>query len=180
MMPFESIRADIDAAAERAQTARYAFYLASLIHAQPLIVRALQQGNVYCVRYLIDTVVYHRVLGLTVQLAYNADWYQLRRPDLTVLLHIDEETRQRRLTGRGRTADDRLTDDTALRAALAREYQALSDEYIAIENPDGGHAGVIKTIRRAMRLVGCQQRGRCHGSHVLGASIVNATHARHT
>src|SRR5689334_7241037 len=77
--PFASIRADLDGMARSAPAARYAFYLASVIHASDLIMRALPHGNVYCVRYLIDTVVYHRALGLTVPFAYDTDWYQLRR-----------------------------------------------------------------------------------------------------
>jgi thymidylate kinase len=150
--PFATIRGHIDEIAAEVPAAHYAFYLGSVIHMSHLIERELERGNVYCVRYLIDTVAYHRALGLAVGLSYVTDWYRVRRPDWTFLLRADEDTRRQRISSRGKvTVGDRLVSEVAVRAAIEREYDALSSEYVAIVNADGEVGNVVETIRRHMR-----------------------------
>lgn len=151
-VPFATVRTQIDEMALNVPAAHYAFYLGSVIHASYMIERKLERGNVYCVRYLIDTVAYHRALGLTVPLTYVTDWYRVRPPDWTFLLQADEDTRRRRLRSRGKvTVGDRLVDEARLRAAIEREYEALSGEYVAIRNADGEVDNVVASIRHHMR-----------------------------
>ena len=70
--PFDQGRELIDSLVrEKSQPAHYLYYLSSVIHASARIEEMLKTGNVYCVRYLIDTVVSHRVAGLDVDMIYN-------------------------------------------------------------------------------------------------------------
>jgi len=71
--PFDEIRNKVDAFTLQYPEAHYYFYLSSVIHASKIISEKLVNGNVYCSRYLIDTVVYHRAIGLSVALCVNID-----------------------------------------------------------------------------------------------------------
>ncbi len=56
---------------EISPAAHYLFYLSATVYTSCLIKNQLKKGNVYCVRYLVDTVVSHRVAGLHVNLEYE-------------------------------------------------------------------------------------------------------------
>ena len=117
-----------------------------------MVDRLLLDGNVYCVRYLIDTVAYHRALGVPVELEYKAAHYEITRPDLTIFLQIqDERIRQQRIAARGsRSIGDRLMDNGRLRAAVIRAYWRLQDHFSVVDNCGEGISEVVDTIRMQM------------------------------
>jgi len=134
--PFLCARLDIDAFALTLPAAHYFFYLASVIHASSIIEQRLIEGNVYCVRYLIDTVAYHRAMGLPIIIEYETPLYRIRQPDLTVFLNVtDEGIRQERLKTRGKiTVGDHIVNEEGFRNSLLQEYQRLSEHFVVIDN----------------------------------------------
>ena len=119
---------------ERSQSAHYLFYLASVAYASERIKEQLKTHNVYCVRYLIDTVVSHRVAGMNVELAYQGMGYDIHKPDATLFINIDESVRQDRITVRGKSALDMVLDNNDTRDRFLAEFQRFSDQYHVIDN----------------------------------------------
>nr|WP_296338241.1 hypothetical protein [uncultured Acidovorax sp.] len=119
---------------ERSQSAHYLFYLASVAYASERIKKQMKTHNVYCVRYLIDTVVSHRVAGMDVELLYKGMGYDIQQPDAMLFVNIDESTRQRRITVRGKSELDKLQDDEATRNRFLTEFRRFSDHYHEIDN----------------------------------------------
>jgi len=133
--PFGESRALFDRQVrERCQSAHYLFYLASVVYASGHIKGQLKTRNVYCVRYLIDTVVSHRVAGMDVELLYKGMGYDIQEPDVTLFVNIEECTRQRRITARGKSELDRSLDDEETRNRFLTEFRRFSDQYYEIDN----------------------------------------------
>ncbi|MFC1879316.1 hypothetical protein ACFLZW_05330 [Chloroflexota bacterium] len=147
--PFLPSRSEIDSFALSIPATHYFFYLASIIHASEIIKQKLDYGNVYCGRYLIDTVVYHRAMGLLVELEYETHLYKIKRPDTTIFLEIDDEqVRQERLNKRGKfTIGDKLVNDEQLRNAIKKEYESLSNNYIKVDNCGRNIQDVVTEIQ---------------------------------
>ncbi len=119
---------------EHSQSAHYLFYLASVAYASERIKEQLKTHNVYCVRYLIDTVVSHRVAGMNVELAYQGMGYDIYKPDATLFINIDESVRQDRINARGKSALDMVLDNNDTRDRFLAEFQRFSDQYHVIDN----------------------------------------------
>jgi thymidylate kinase len=122
--PFTCIRHHIDTNAS--VEVHHLFYLAAVLHASDEIRVLLRTQDVVCVRYVMTTVVYHSVLGSTLQL--DVESLPLVEPDYTFLLHVtDEAERQRRIEQRRlKTVADALLDNADLRQHLIIEYEKLS------------------------------------------------------
>jgi len=132
--PYTSCREAIDRAIrDKCPMAHYLFYLSAIIHASSLAEEALKSGNVYCVRYLIDTVVSHRVAGLDVRLEYETGLYRILKPDFTVFLHIEEGLRQERITGRGKGFLDKTLDNESFRTKFLKEFEFLAGHFYRID-----------------------------------------------
>jgi len=144
--PFIPARSEMDALAMQHPWMHYYFYLASIYHASSIISKLLKNGgNVYCVRYLLDTVCYHRGLGLPVHLNYTKG---IRRPDLTIFLAInDEGVRQQRLGSRGRSVGDEVTDNDHVRQRILEAYRQYKSEYILVDNTFKTVPQVVEEIR---------------------------------
>lgn len=114
--------------------AHYLYYLSSVKYMSDYIKRNIdyQNHNVYCVRYLIDTVVSHRVLGLKVNLDYRE--YDILEPEITIFVKLDEEIRQERITNRGKSELDKVLDDKNIRNHFLREFNSFSEEMILFDN----------------------------------------------
>lgn len=141
--PFDGFRSLVDEQVRAlSQPAHYLFYLSSVVFASTQIEKHLEQGNVYCVRYLIDTVVSHRAGGLDVEIDYDTQLYSIRKPDLTLMVQTVEAARQKRISARGKGFLDRLLDDNVLRDAFRREFDNLAHHYVTVSNdgPDIGSA----------------------------------------
>lgn len=119
---------------ERSQSAHYLFYLASVAYASEHIKAQLKTHNVYCVRYLIDTVVSHRVAGMNVELVYQGMGYDIHKPNVTFFINIDESVRQDRITVRGKSDLDKVLDNLDTRSRFLAEFQRFADHYHVIDN----------------------------------------------
>jgi thymidylate kinase len=114
---FVPARNAIDNLAESQPAVHYQFYLASVLHASALAEPRLESGPVYMVRYLLDTVCYHRALGVPVELKYVTPHYEIRAPSLTIFLDVGlESVRRVRIASRGQMSmGDRLVEQDGLR-----------------------------------------------------------------
>lgn len=133
--PFCEVRLLFDSEVrELSQSAHYLFYLASVAYASERIKEQLKTHNVYCVRYLIDTVVSHRVAGLNVELTYKGMGYDIHMPDTTLFININESVRQDRITLRGKSDLDKVLDNHDTRGRFLSEFQRFADQYHVIDN----------------------------------------------
>lgn len=148
--PYSSCREMIDGVVrDKCPMAHYLFYLSANIHTSMLAEEALKSGNVYCVRYLIDTIVSHRVAGLDVHLEYETSLYRILKPDLTIFLHIEESLRQERINGRGKGFLDKTLDDESFRVKFLKEFELLAGHFCRI---DVAGKSVLKLAREIIEL----------------------------
>ena len=133
--PFGEVRDFFDGEMRNeSPSAHYLYYLASVALASDRIKTQLKTHNVYCVRYLIDTVISHRVAGLDVELAYDGMGYSIQKPHATLFINIDESVRQNRITTRGKSDLDRVLDDDVTRGRFMAEFNRYSDQFYKVEN----------------------------------------------
>lgn len=132
---FEECRSKFDGGLRsESPAAHYLYYLSSVVYASAQIEEHLKTRNVYCVRYLIDTVVSHRVAGLDVNLDYETAYYKIRKPDVTLFLNINEGIRQTRISARGKSELDMVLDDDMIRSQFLKEFSRYSGQYYEIDN----------------------------------------------
>lgn len=116
------------------------YYLSSTVYMSDYIKRNfdITKENIYVVRYLIDTVVSNRVAGVPIDLNYNVYGNNLLVPDATLFVTIDEETRQKRITDRGKSILDKVLDDDGIRKRFLDEFKELlnPDTTIYVNNND--------------------------------------------
>lgn len=149
--PFTLFRDSIDRSVRAASpAAHYLFYLSAMIYASTLVEEMMLNcnGNIYCVRYLIDTVVSHRVAGLPVTLEYETELYRIRKPDLTIFLSVNESIRQSRLKARGKSYLDKVLDDDNIRDRFLKEFDKFSDQFVVVDNSERFLEEVVTEIRR--------------------------------
>jgi thymidylate kinase len=115
-------------------SAHYLYYLASVAHASDQIKELLTTRNVYCVRYLIDTVISHRVAGMDLELVYTGVGYSIHKPNATIFVHIDESIRQDRITIRGKSGLDKVLDDHNTRSRFLAEFNRYADQFHVVDN----------------------------------------------
>jgi len=115
-------------------SAHFLYYLASVAYASDQIKILLKKHNVYCVRYLIDTVISHRVLGLNVELKYEGMGYSIHKPDMTIFVNIAEHVRQNRITIRGKSGLDKVLDDENTRTQFLMEFNRYADQFHLVDN----------------------------------------------
>ncbi|MBR0289232.1 MAG: AAA family ATPase [Selenomonadaceae bacterium] len=114
--------------------AHYLYYLSANVYISDYIRKNFDYKavNVYCVRYLIDTTVSHRVAGLEVQMDYET--HNLLKPDLTIFVKTDEEIRQQRIIRRGKSVLDKVLDDDETRAKFLAEFKNCLQYYQTFDN----------------------------------------------
>lgn len=112
---------------QTSQIAHYLYYLSSVVYMSEKIKREFdyKNQNVYCVRYLIDTVVSHNSAGLDVELEYEK--YGILKPDLTIFIKLNEETRQKRIKERGESQLDKLLNDPERRNSFYYNFSKFLD-----------------------------------------------------
>ena len=128
-------RKSIDSAVrDVSQWAHYLYYLSSVVYLSDYVRKNIdyKKHNVYCVRYLIDTVVSHRVAGLNVDMDYER--YGIIRPDLTIFVQLDEKKRQDRIKSRGKSLLDSCLDDESTRNAFLCEFEKQLTNKIIFNN----------------------------------------------
>lgn len=150
--PYDAMRKVIDQEVrEQSQAAHYLFYLSSVVYASTQIEKFLEKGNVYCVRYLIDTVVSHRAAGLDVSLEYTTSLYSIRKPDLTIMLQLDESVRQDRITVRGKGVLDKLLDDESLRTKFHNEFSRFESDLRVVTNDGSSIEDAVEAALQHMK-----------------------------
>ena len=110
--------------------AHFLYYLSSTSYMSDYIKNNLdyKNSNVYCVRYLIDTVVSNVVAGIDVELDYNIYGKELLKPDLTIFVELDEKIRQERISKRGKSELDKVLDDENKRMMFLKQFNKLLDK----------------------------------------------------
>lgn len=139
---------------ETSQLAHYLFYLSSVIYMSDKIKKSYdyKNKNVYCVRYLIDTIVSHQVAGLDVDLDYSS--YGILKPDLTILVSLDESVREQRISERGKSTLDKLLDDSKTRNSFLERFNSLLDKErtIFFDNTDKNiESNILKLYNEILR-----------------------------
>ncbi|EKN6387889.1 hypothetical protein DVQ88_08425 [Yersinia enterocolitica] len=114
--------------------AHYLFYLAAVVAASDKIKEHLKSRNVYCVRYLVDTVVSHRVAGVNIQLNYDLGFSTIAIPDVTFFISLNEQLRQQRIEVRGKSELDKVLDIESVRTKFLSEFKKVCPEMIYIDN----------------------------------------------
>lgn len=147
------------------QDARCLFYAASVL-ALGRRARGLADAGTVVVmdRYWLSTVSYARTRGASV--ALDAVERSVPEPDITVLLTLDEDERQRRLHSRGFTAADRETLSPRFRAPVLQEM--MSDARLPALRPtvtvDLTDADPEHAVLRVIEAIGVERlrRRRAH------------------
>jgi thymidylate kinase len=140
LVPFSNFREIIDSEIlDNNIFSHFFFYLSALANTSELIKHDLDNGfNVYCVRYLIDTIVSHRVHGMDIELSYSICTYNFVKPDFIFFLEVDEQKRQDRILTRlkGKNKLDKSLDDIIFRNKFLHEFKRYEKEIIRISNND--------------------------------------------
>lgn len=125
------------------------YYLSSDVYMSDYIRNNLdyKNKNIYLVRYLIDTVVSNRVAGIDMKMDYTIYGNELLVPDLTLFVYTDEQTRQSRITSRGKTELDAVLDDDEKRQMFLTEFkQCLPENTIYVNNSSSDLKETINKI----------------------------------
>jgi thymidylate kinase len=140
LVPFSNFREIIDSEIlDNNIFSHFFFYLSALANTSELIKHDLDNGfNVYCIRYLIDTIVSHRVHGMDIELSYSICTYNFAKPDFIFFLEVDEQKRQERISTRskGKNKLDKSLDDFVFRNKFLHEFARYDKEIIRISNND--------------------------------------------
>ena len=125
----------------------YLYYLSSVVYMSDFIKHNTnyKENNVYCVRYLIDTVVSHQVAGLDVGLDYEN--YGIIKPNLTIFIGLNEQVRQERITKRGKSVLDKVLDNNEKREAFLKSFEKNLPKNKTIYF-DNGNDNVTENVRQ--------------------------------
>ena len=125
--------------------AHYYYYLSSVIYASDTIRKS--DRDAFCVRYAIDTVVSHRVMGLDIDLEAVYETTEILKPDYTFFIYTEENTRQQRISDRNYKSDlDRVLDDNRTRSEFLKNFSKYENHFIRIDN-SGRIEDAVKMIR---------------------------------
>ncbi len=104
-------------------------------------------------RYWCSTLAYGRASGATVDVGALADSFA--RPDITVLLTIDDSERRRRLVARGiEGEEDRLTQQAEFRGRVLEGYRAAQPAGLGVDvEVDVSGADRDEALRRVVGVV---------------------------
>lgn len=131
-----SQRDEIDISIRKcSQQAHYLYYLSSVVYMSDYIRKNIdyEKNNVYCVRYLIDTVVSHRVAGLDLSMEDIMKQNHILKPDLTIFVTVQEKIRQERITIRGKSILDEALDNKKTRENFLKEFETILTDKIIID-----------------------------------------------
>lgn len=133
---------------EESQMSHYLYYLSSVVYMSDYIRNNVdyKENNVYCVRYLVDTVVSHQVAGLEVELDYET--YGIIKPDLTIFVSLNEQVRQERITKRGKSILDKVLDNDEKREAFLKSFEKNlpKNETIYFDNENANVTEKVKQL----------------------------------
>jgi dTMP kinase len=116
---FEPARKTIDKKADI--TARFLFYLASVVQASAEINLILKKRSVVCDRYLLTTLCWYRAIGGNIPIPKRL-LRLITQPDHTILITCKNDIRLKRLRRRGLSHNDRLERRHGVENKFLREY----------------------------------------------------------
>lgn len=142
---------------ERPAVQRRAYYRAANLIASEQAEVALQTGTVVMDRYWTSTVAF---AALDNDSDLDQEWQgryppELRKPDVVILLTVDEENRAKRMRGRGEpvTSEERnLAADTARRETVLQMYRTFDP--IEIDTSSLTPDAVLETVLATLRSFG--------------------------
>jgi dTMP kinase len=136
------------------ELAKALFYTASVSsegrHARSLVERGKW---VFMDRYWASTLAYAKARGVSAELELLGK--NLIKPDITILLLLDEPDRQQRLLARGATAEDMETFDPDFRECVLDELLIHADIVVNITNLtiDEVAARLVESINKQLELM---------------------------
>ena len=141
----------------RPSSQRRAYYRAANLIASEQAEVALQKGHVVMDRYWTSTVAF---AALDDDSDLDQEWQgryppELRKPDIVILLTVDEENRTKRMQGRGEpvtTEEHNLAADAMLRETVLQVYRTFDP--IEIDTSDLTPNAVLKTVFAALNRSG--------------------------
>lgn len=141
----------------RSAVQRRAYYRAANLIASEQAEVALQKGHVVMDRYWTSTVAF---AALDADSDLDREWQgayppELRKPDIVILLTVDEANRTKRMQGRGEpvTAEEHtLAVDVAHRDAILRIYRTFDP--IEIDTSHLTPAAVLEAVLTVLRRLG--------------------------
>lgn len=129
---------------------RFAFYVFAVIEASVHVERLLQHSSVVCDRFLSSTLAYHRVLAPELATA-DVSWAQTIKPDLEILLDInDEHLHLQRLRSRTPRSDRLLERNFRFLQLVRHEFHRL--DLITL---DTSYEGVSQVVAKIKSMIGC-------------------------
>lgn len=139
---------------DRPDAQRRAYYRAANLIASEQAEVALQTGHVVMDRYWTSTVAFAALDGDS---GLDREWQgeyppELRKPDIVILLTVDEENRAKRMQDRGVPTTDEeqnLAADVARREEVLRIYRTFDP--IEIDTSSLAPDAVLKTVLTTLR-----------------------------
>ena len=142
---------------DRPSSQRRAYYKAANLIASEQAEVVLQAGHVVMDRYWTSTVAF---AALDNDSDLDQEWQgryppELRKPDIVILLTVDEENRSKRMQERGEpvtTEEHNLAADAARRETVLQVYRTFDP--IEIDTSDLTPDAVLKTVLAALQRSG--------------------------
>lgn len=142
---------------DRPAVQRRAYYRAANLIASEQAEVALKEGHVVMDRYWTSTVAF---AALDDDSSLDEEWHgcyppELRKPDIVILLTVDEENRATRMQGRGEpvtTEEHHLAADAERRETVLQVYRTFDP--IEIDTSDLTPDAVLETVLGTLRRYG--------------------------
>ena len=76
-------------------------------------------------------------------LKHHRGFYNIRKPDLTIFVSVNENIRQERITSRGKGLLDKVLDHDSTRHRFEEEFNRLSSHFVTIDNSNTTHEQLV-------------------------------------
>jgi len=144
---FRDVRSEIDKCAE--PTARFLFYLGGIFQSSFEISKLLDSCDVVCDRYLLTTLLWHKLIGVDIDKLIPLCDSCLVMPDYTFLILCENDIRLARLYGRGLSPNDRKERENNLEGKLLVEYKGY--HLLEIDNSQEGAEIAVEAILKILQ-----------------------------
>ena len=147
---FAEMRGEVLRTLHDDQLGKALFYAATVSFQGRKAIEVVNRGSTVVMdRYWASTVAYAKARGVTANLdALTPDF---AKPDITLLITLDEDQRMTRLTQRGATAEDIETLCPSFRASVMQELAARCSASVDVTGLDE-HKATAKVIEAIERL----------------------------
>lgn len=135
---------------------RFLFYLSGIVCSSLEVSRILRKVPVVCDRYVYTTTCFHAAAGVSTALWEKVVSGLVVRPDLTVLIVCNDAERERRLSGRGLTVNDKRERSDGLDPRFLEEYRKRR-----LPEIDNSSGDPIVAVNAVLQMLGMSELGRC-------------------